>query len=165
MNDSRYLEESVGRYKGFLHQIKRNKEKSLGMFCVPTYDIDLIWHSHQLQPASYSQDMTKVMGRILEHDDTGSDGGKGNKRENGFTETTRQWEETFGLRYWRAGAMYKGSEPTLAPIHPFPIKSFKKSFIVHNGNEDKLQLRKTNTVEASSPKQYLPLFECCIKLS
>ncbi|EEF35015.1 glycine-rich domain-containing protein 1 [Ricinus communis] len=113
MNDDSFLQESVARYKGFLHLIKRNQERSIRQFCVPTYDIDLIWHSHQLHPVAYCKDLVAIIGRVLEHDDTDSDRTKGKKLDTGFSGTTKQWGETFGSRYWRAGAMYRGRAPSL----------------------------------------------------
>ncbi|WRX29981.1 Glycine-rich domain-containing protein-like - like 3 [Theobroma cacao] len=98
MNGDLFLEEAVARYKGFLHLFKRNWEKSVRCFCVPTYDIDLIWHCHQLHPFSYCKYLVATMGKILEHDDTDSDRAKGKKLDNGFSETTKQWEDTFGSR-------------------------------------------------------------------
>ncbi|CAN6482275.1 unnamed protein product [Victoria cruziana] len=118
VRDVRFLQEAVARYKGFLHLIKRNKERSIQQFCVPTYDIDLIWHSHQLQPACYSKDLIQVLGRVLEHDDTDSDRSKGKKLDVGFSSTTKQWEETFGRRYWRAGAMHRGNSPSPVVVNP-----------------------------------------------
>ncbi|XP_022751143.1 glycine-rich domain-containing protein 1-like [Durio zibethinus] len=112
MNNDIFIKEAVARYKGFLHLIKRNRKKSIKCFCVPTYDIDLIWHTHQLHPVSYCKDLNKALGKILEHDDTDSDRTKGKKLDVGFSGTTKQWEETFGIRYWKAGAMYRGTSPS-----------------------------------------------------
>ena len=118
INNDIFIEGAVARYKGFLHLIKRNQEKSIKRFCVPTYDIDLIWHTHQLHPVSYCKDLNKALGKILEHDDTDSDRTKGKKLDVGYSGTTKQWEETFGLRYWKAGAMYRGSSPSPLTVSP-----------------------------------------------
>ncbi|KAG6436864.1 hypothetical protein SASPL_101768 [Salvia splendens] len=126
MNETRYIRGAVARYKGFLHLIKRNKEQGIQSFVVPTYDIDLIWHSHQLHPASYSEDLLKFMGRILEHDDTDSDRSKGQKLDVGFTGTNRTFEDLFGRRYWRAGAMYKGVAPSPVRLSPYSGTDMKK---------------------------------------
>ena len=119
MNDTRYIIGAVARYKGFLHLIKRNKEKGIKSFSVPTYDIDLIWHTHQLHPVSYCEDLLKIMGKILEHDDTDSDRTKGQKLDVGFTGTTKTFEDLYGHRYWRAGAMYKGNAPSPVRLTPY----------------------------------------------
>ncbi|CAL9228324.1 unnamed protein product, partial [Arabidopsis halleri] len=52
----------VTRYKPFLYLIKGNRERSIKLFFVPTYDIDLIWHTHQLHALSYCTDLTKMIG-------------------------------------------------------------------------------------------------------
>ncbi|KAJ8446288.1 hypothetical protein Cgig2_005819 [Carnegiea gigantea] len=116
MGNEIFLKEAVARYKGFLHLIKRNKEKSIRQFCVPTFDIDLIWHAHQLHPALYCKDTTAIFGMVLEHDDTNPDRTEGTKLDVGFMETTKQWEEVYGLRYWRAGTMYRGNAPSSIAI-------------------------------------------------
>ena len=66
MKNDIFLKEAVARYKGFLHLIKRNRQLSVKRFCVPTYDIDLIWHSHQLYPAAYCKDLTTILGKVLQ---------------------------------------------------------------------------------------------------
>ncbi|CDY43281.1 BnaC06g01870D [Brassica napus] len=96
------MEQAVGRYKAFLYLIKQNREKTIKLISVPTYDIDLIWHTHQLNPSSYYKDMVKIFGNILQHDDTAdSDSSEGMNLDTVFSGTTAQWEETFGQRYWK----------------------------------------------------------------
>ncbi|KAH0929645.1 hypothetical protein HID58_015372 [Brassica napus] len=121
-----FLQEAVARYKGFLYLIKKNRERSLKRFCVPTYDVDLIWHTHQLHPVAYCNDLEKLIGKVLEHDDTDSDRGKGKKLDTGFSNTTAQWEETFGRRYWKAGAMYRGSTPAPVTTSPYAFDVLAK---------------------------------------
>ncbi|GFY96048.1 hypothetical protein Acr_11g0003540 [Actinidia rufa] len=146
-NNDRYLEAAVARYKGFLHLIKRNKENKTNLFLVPTYDIDLIWHSHQLHPVSYSKDLFAILGKILDHDDMDSDRTKGKKLDVGFCGTSKQWEETFGVRYWRAGAMYRGSPPTPLNISLDPLDSFSKKEVLDVGYQDMIQLPNKELVE------------------
>ncbi|KAM1014348.1 hypothetical protein TB2_044174 [Malus domestica] len=152
MNDNLFLEGAVDRYKGFLHLIKRNRERSITRFCVPTYDIDLIWHSHQLHPASYCKDLVAIMGKVLEHDDTDSDRTKGQKLDVGFSETAKQWEEMFGSRYWRAGAMYRGSAPSPLPTYlsQLQIQTGRKKVVQSDRNKNIIQLPKTTFVEVDS---------------
>ncbi|KAF8092150.1 hypothetical protein N665_0423s0035 [Sinapis alba] len=114
-----FLQEAVARYKAFLYLIKRNRERSVKLFCVPTYDIDLIWHTHQLHSLSYCKDLTKMIGKVLEHDDTDSDRSKGKKLDTGFSGVTALWEETFGVRYWKAGAMNRGNTPKAITTSPY----------------------------------------------
>lgn len=149
MNNDSFLEEAVARYKGFLHMIKRNKERAINRFCVPTYDIDLIWHSHQLHPVSYCKDMVEILGKVLEHDDTDSDRTKGKKLDVGFSVTTKQWEETFGSRYWRAGTMYRGSAPSPLCVNVFPVNTVSKKEVSTHEYQKRIQLPKVMVVEVS----------------
>lgn len=139
----------MARYKGFLHLIKKNREHMLKRFCVPTYDIDLIWHSHQLHPVSYCKDLIKLIGKVLEHDDTDSDRTKGQKLDVGFSETTSQWEKTFGLRYWRAGSMYRGAAPSPLVTIPVVSKSEINKIISTNVHQQIIRLPELKSVEVN----------------
>ena len=141
MSNDIFLKEAVARYKGFLHLIKRNKERSIRQFCVPTYDIDLIWHAHQLHPALYCKDTTAICGMLLEHDDTDSDRTEGTKLDVGFMETTKQWEEVYGVRYWRAGVMYRGNAPS-----PIVIDA-----CLHEGTHNNVVSEKVDCLLYTSP--------------
>ncbi|KAL2938938.1 Glycine-rich domain-containing protein 2 [Bienertia sinuspersici] len=128
VSDNQFLQEALARYKGFLHLIRMNEKKGIKLFSVPTYDVDLMWHSHQLHPVSYCNDLIKLVGTVVEHDDTDSDRTKGKKLDTGFSGITKQWEETFGLSYWKAGAMYRGTTPTPVTQIPFPFINEGKKF-------------------------------------
>ncbi|XP_065873751.1 glycine-rich domain-containing protein 1 [Euphorbia lathyris] len=147
VNNDIFLKEAVDRYKGFLYLIKRNRERSIRCFCVPTYDIDLIWHTHQLHPVSYCKDLNEALGKILEHDDMDSDRTKGKKLDTGFSGTTKQWEQTFGTRYWKAGAMYRGSEPSPITNVPFLPYVSRKDAPSENDNQKIIQLPELKIVE------------------
>lgn len=154
-----FLEEALARYKGFLHLIRRNKEKSIRRFCVPTYDIDLMWHSHQLHPVSYCEDLIRVHGKVLEHDDMDSDRSKGQKLDVGFSGTTNQWEETFGKRYWRAGAMYRGAAPSPVTLVPFSSKSKKiEELLSSDEYQNIVQVPDVKFVEVVAAKLRTALF-------
>ncbi|CAN8283927.1 unnamed protein product [Cochlearia groenlandica] len=142
-----FIQEAVARYKGFLYLIKKNREKSLNRFCVPTYDVDLIWHTHQLHPVSYCNDMEKLIGKVLEHDDTDSDRGKGKKLDTGFSNTTSQWEETFGTRYWKAGAMYRGDTPAPVTTSPYASDVLSKEPTAKDDFQNSIQLPEVDVIE------------------
>ncbi|KAL2903898.1 Glycine-rich domain-containing protein 2 [Bienertia sinuspersici] len=110
------LVSAVGRQDYSYYKRKKNIK-----FCVPTYDVDLMWNSHQLHPESYCNDLIKLLGKVLGHDDTDSDRTKGNKLDIGFSSAINQWKETFGLSYWKAGAMYRKITPTPVTQIPFPF--------------------------------------------
>ncbi|KAH6558605.1 hypothetical protein KP509_1Z055100 [Ceratopteris richardii] len=110
MEDPRFLKAALQRYKGFLYLLKLS---GLRFFLVPTYDIDLMWHSHQANPGVYGEDTMKLLGRVLNHDDTDSDRSEGQKLDTGFTKTIELWKQTYGSSYKKAGAMYRGEAPFL----------------------------------------------------
>lgn len=99
--DDRFLEESVCRYKSFLHLSKMLIERHVDLFCVPTHDIDLIWHTHQLYPAAYCEDLTTILGAILDHNDRDSGSSESGKNNLGlmFLQTKELWEDTYGSMY------------------------------------------------------------------
>jgi len=158
MNDNLFLKEAVARYKGFLHLIRTNRKNNIKRFCVPAYDIDLIWHSHQLHPVAYCKDLIEILGKVLEHDDTDSDRTKGKKLDTGFSETTKQWEETFGLRYWKAGAMYRGNTPSPVSHIPFPYTFKSEEGHATTNCKGLIQLPAVKAVEVVSAVFIFPFF-------
>ncbi|KAF2324173.1 hypothetical protein GH714_009210 [Hevea brasiliensis] len=126
MKNDVFLEEAAARYKGFLHLIKRNQERSIRQFCVPTYDIDLIWHSHQLCPVSYCNDMVAILGRVLEHGDTDSDRTKDKKLDIGSSLTAKQWEETFGSSLSNYALLCLFTSPVQAPFMLHLVKTHQQ---------------------------------------
>lgn len=106
-----------------------------------------MWHSHQLSPVSYCNDLMSLLGKVLEHDDTDSDRSKGKKLDTGFTDTTKQFEDTFGLRYWRAGVMYRGKIPTPLTDVPVSFSGSEKRGISAKHRQDFLSLPSTKVVQ------------------
>jgi len=70
-----YLLISLDRYKKFLHL----KQKNPNAFVVPCYGIDLMWHTHQLNPVAYDRDTKEVLKYLFPHDDTVNDRTPGSK--------------------------------------------------------------------------------------
>lgn len=142
MSDERFLKVALQRYKGFLYLLKLS---NLKVFMVPTYDIDLIWHSHQRIPKAYREDMVQLLGRVLNHDDTDSDRSEGKKLDTGFNQTYEYWQRTFGVLYKRAGAMYRGEPPR--PLQPFlPKQEFSLEAPTIVDQQD-MGLRVRNTIQ------------------
>ena len=81
-------------------------------FITPTYDIDLVWHSHQLCPASYKTDMLSVLGCMLNHDDTDQDRQPGSKLSTVSSPKSRAQNDSqrhLILKYGRFSAEILGS--------------------------------------------------------
>jgi hypothetical protein len=116
MGDARFLRAAEQRYKGFLHLFRMTNSK---FFLVPTYDIYLIWHAHQLNPIAYRDDTTQILGTVLNHNNSDFDRTAGFKLQQGFMQTCILWFQTYGSVYLRAGAMYRGEPPCMIPRSVF----------------------------------------------
>lgn len=61
------IAESIIRYLRYLNLLTRTDHQRM---LVPTLDIDLIWHTHQLSPYFYYQEcMLLLLGAVIDHDD------------------------------------------------------------------------------------------------
>ncbi|CAG2220950.1 unnamed protein product [Mytilus edulis] len=102
--DKKYMRLAFERYQKFLY-LKQCTEKT---FLVPCYDIDLIWHTHQLHPIKYKEDTQRVLGKLLPHDDNTTDRSDGSKLSISYKITGKLWHELYGENYQYPGAMYRG---------------------------------------------------------
>ncbi|KAF7294634.1 hypothetical protein MIND_01000000 [Mycena indigotica] len=94
------LQHTIARYHAFIDLMS----SSPASFFVPTLDIDLAWHTHQLQPRIYAEDTTKYVGRFIDH--------SGNVEESllatSFDVTCRAWKNRFGVSYHHCGCPLPG---------------------------------------------------------
>ncbi len=61
-------------------------------FIVPTYDMDLMWHTHLAFPDKYIADSMSIMGKVFDHDDTVNDRAEGSKLSISTAETRKLWK-------------------------------------------------------------------------
>lgn len=120
--DDKFLKNSLKRYKQFLYL----KTKFPKEFLVPCYDIDLIWHSHQLNPIVYEIDMKKIIGHLFNHDDTVNDRSEGSKLAVADNRTRENWRGFYNENFALFGAMYRGAPPqgVLYKISPDEMMTF-----------------------------------------
>lgn len=135
--DNRFLKDAVDRYVTHL----RLKQNNPDMFLVPCYDFDLIWHAHQLHPTKYKQTTTKLLGRILKHDDSVTDRTSGSKLYDSTIKTRAIWKEA-GCSLNKAGAMYRGDPPDPKTPH---VKLL--SVPLPEGTEYQVQIVKAEVTE------------------
>ena len=102
--DSEFLDDAIKRYKKFLYLKKLNPQ----LYVVPMYDIDIIWHTHQLFPEIYRRDMMTNLQQVLHHDDTTQDRTSNSKLSTSDQETRHKWAELYGDRLPKNGCMYRG---------------------------------------------------------
>uniref|UniRef100_A0A0K3CG13 Uncharacterized protein n=1 Tax=Rhodotorula toruloides TaxID=5286 RepID=A0A0K3CG13_RHOTO len=89
-DDDMILSRCVARYHAFLDLIS----SAPSSFFVPTLDIDLAWHTHQLK-STYVSDTMRTIGRAVDHDDKVAEG----TLANGFDITAQAWWARFGVPY------------------------------------------------------------------
>ena len=68
-NDDKFIDTAVKRYCKFIRLKKRHPT----LFVVPMYDVDLVWHTHQLFHHCYVRDTKTYLGSMLPHDDSTTD--------------------------------------------------------------------------------------------
>ncbi|KAF8548444.1 hypothetical protein OG21DRAFT_1394747, partial [Imleria badia] len=95
------LEHCVTRYHAFLNLIA----SSPGSFFVPTLDIDLAWHTHQLMADQYQKDCKSLVNRYVDHDDkVGED-----HLATAFDVTCRAWIDRYKVPYTYCGCPHPGT--------------------------------------------------------
>lgn len=111
-HDKNFLRQAVKRYKKLLFL----KVQHPGLFFVPCYDNDLIWHTHQLHPLVYKKDTERILGKMFNHDDSVNDRSSGSRLLRAESKTKQFWQETYNESFSRNGAMYRG-DPPMGQLH------------------------------------------------
>jgi len=105
--DLDFLNEGVENYYRFLN-LKRNAKHIL----VPTYQIDLMWHTHILSSLSlYNHDCKALIGSTFHHDDSFNDRTAGGILDVSYRATKEIWRREYGIDYVVEGGMYRGEPP------------------------------------------------------
>ncbi|KAJ7700855.1 hypothetical protein B0H17DRAFT_925014 [Mycena rosella] len=94
------LQHAIARYHAFLDLMS----SSPASFFVPTLDIDLAWHTHQLMANQYLQDTVKYVGRFIDHDDKVEQ----SHLASSFDITCRAWKNRYGVQYTHCGCPLPG---------------------------------------------------------
>ncbi|KAJ2912590.1 hypothetical protein MD484_g7831, partial [Candolleomyces efflorescens] len=99
-DDEIVLQHAIARYHAFLDLMS----SSPASFFVPTLDIDLVWHTHQLMSAKYEADCKQYIWRFIDHDDKVD----GIKLSSAFDLTCRAWKDRFSTPYTHCGCPLPG---------------------------------------------------------
>ena len=94
-----YLTRSLDRYRRFTQLATQPGGVE---FAVPTYDIDLMWHSHMIDVLSYRNYFLNSAGFVLNHDD-GSSSQIEKILLKKYKETSDAYETTFNMPYVLCG--------------------------------------------------------------
>jgi len=99
--DAAALHYAIVRYHAFLDLLSSSQH----MLVVPTLDIDLVWHSHQLSGPRYHKDCKTNIGRYIDHDDKVEQF----HLSDAFDSTCRAWEKRYGMSYTQCGCPLPGN--------------------------------------------------------
>lgn len=69
---------------------------------VPTLDVDLAWHTHQLRPQHYYQYTVRKMGKFIDHDDKVDE----SKLDEAFAITSKAYQKAYGEVYSECTCWY-----------------------------------------------------------
>ena len=105
--EPKFIKLAVERYRMML-TLKKTYPK---LFVVPTYDMDIIWHTHLGFTRAYEKDCERIVGWILTHDDTVNDRSEGSKLNTCADHTVRLWSKEYATSWRRKGGMYVGEPP------------------------------------------------------
>lgn len=116
------LAESALRYTRFFEMIT---DPTIKLILVPTLDIDLMWHTHQLCMYGYFRDCrTSAIHTVIDHDDKIEEG----RLDDGFSTTSKIYKERYKENYSICFCLYCTSKRTdsLTKITKF-FKTKKKN--------------------------------------
>ncbi|KAG6025480.1 hypothetical protein E4U41_001509 [Claviceps citrina] len=88
----------IGKYFNFMTLMKRHPKR----IAVPTLDVDLAWHTHQLSPPSYYSYTTSLTGKFIDHDDKIEE----TKLNEAFEWTSKTYQEEFHALYSECTCWY-----------------------------------------------------------
>jgi hypothetical protein len=104
-----FLRNGKANYEKFARLLGSPKKPT---YIVPTYQIDLMWHTHILASIEkYHHDHMNLTGRTLPHDDSLNDRTEGGELDTNFQATKQLWLEMYSEEYAVPGGMYRGEPP------------------------------------------------------
>ncbi|CAG7851190.1 SubName: Full=Uncharacterized protein {ECO:0000313/EMBL:CCA67541.1} [Serendipita indica DSM 11827] len=119
VSESAPLVRCIARYHAFLDLMTVHNST----FCVPTLDIDLAWHTHQLKSVNYRTITTQFVGRFPNHDDNVEP----NILSTAYDITAKAWKKRFGVPYSICGCLPDGdSESRISRFASKISSGFKK---------------------------------------
>ncbi|KAL3684840.1 hypothetical protein R1sor_002862 [Riccia sorocarpa] len=140
MSNTQFLFAAAMRYKAFLNLWIKNSRRSAAnrISLVTTFDIELMWHSHLRCPTSYASDTSRLLGYVLNHDDSDAERFYANKFETDLKKTTELWEKLYGVEYSKVGVLYRGLPPRIEPA-AVVRQSFCGSGYLYEGRQTPLR--------------------------
>ncbi len=107
------MERAITKYKRYFSILANYPEH----FAVPTLDVDLAWHTHQLSPPVYFEYSLKTTKIFIDHDDKVDE----NKLSDAFEWTSKTYEKIFNEVYsectcWYCEAVRESNTSTISRL-------------------------------------------------
>jgi Glycine-rich domain-containing protein-like len=99
------MERLIEKYKRFMTIISENRKRT----AVPTLDVDLAWHTHQLSPKPYYEYSVRKCRKFVNHDDKLEE----DKLATGFEWTSKMYQKMFHEVYSECTCWYCESKLVL----------------------------------------------------
>ena len=124
-----------------------------GKMAVPTLDVDLAWHTHQLNPPSYLKYTVSKSRQFVDHDDKVS----ATKLDDAFAWTSKTYEKMFGDKYsectcWYCEAVRESNMSSATRL--FSSKGKEKLHDVEQDPKKSVHISAHNAVHPYESKQY-----------
>ncbi|RDB14774.1 hypothetical protein Hypma_016304 [Hypsizygus marmoreus] len=124
------LQHAISRYHAFLDLMAASPMA----FLVPTLDIDLAWHTHQLLADQYDWDCQTFVGRYIDHDDKIDE----DTLSSAFDLTCRAWKNRFDVQYTHCGCPLPGDTIGQKLSRLISSYNLKSSYLIPPDREDLL---------------------------
>jgi Glycine-rich domain-containing protein-like len=110
--DDTFLYDGVQNYEKFLRLTNLAMEQNI--ILIPTYQIDLMWHTHILTSITkYNKDCMRIMNCVMYHDDSFTDRTEGGMLDTSYIATKKLWKLVYETEYVVDDGMYRGEPPSL----------------------------------------------------
>ena len=106
-----FLKSGRDNYERFMKLIIPAKQ--LNIILVPTYQIDLMWHTHILSSVkNYNNDCIRLVNSTMYHDDSIDDREHGGMLDMSYAATEKLWKFVYNNEYIVYGGLYCGDPPS-----------------------------------------------------
>lgn len=131
----------ITKYNRFIQIMKRNPSE----VAVPTLDVDLAWHTHQLSPSRYYRHSLINTARFIDHDDKIDEGTLSKQ----FEWTSKVYQESYGEVYSECTCWYCEGMSALSfiPLVTLLIKPNHLSHPLHAHQHRRQSARPVHTGE------------------
>ena len=138
-NSRETMKRLIQKYERFMNIIAGNSKRTV----VPTLDVDLAWHTHQLSPKTYYEYTVRKCRKFVNHDDKLEE----DKLATGFEWTSKIYQKKFHEAYSECTCWYCESKLFVTILLYVTNHSFSNSLhphFLHSKSSPSLQARESS---------------------